>query len=240
MATIDNNGVADGGFYSQSAGKANIRRTYIAGMKPRDENGNVENKNNPDTGRYIRIDLQERPLAGILFSVSRNSTGEIFPLYVGRNTIGSEPECDVYLPEDTVSSNHAVLLVRMLPNNEGGRTMSVSITDYDSEFGTAVNGMAVEYDSMPLSGMERIMIGNAYDLLFIPLDQNSLGLVPANSFRGLPRRDSRTETLGSNAFYAPASDEEIYPSAVGEEDEQTFYGRSFRKKEDHSGNKTIM
>lgn len=243
MATTNNSSndnPAKGGLYSQSAKSSNIRRTYIAGMKPREDKKTSGQEEMSDDGRYTRINLQERPLAGILYSVSRDTAGEIFPIYVGRNTIGSEPECDVYLPEDTVSSNHAVLLVRMLPNDEGGRTMTVSITDYDSEFGTAVNGTAVEYDPARLSGMERIMIGNAYNFIFIPLDQNALGLIPDSSFRAMPRKDFRGNAVtNANAFYAPASDEDIYPSAVGEEDEHTFYGRSFRKKEDHSGNKTI-
>lgn len=239
MAITDKNSNV-GALYSQSAGNINIKRTYIAGTKPRSEKIDGNENENPIDGRYVRINLQERPLAGILFSVSRDSCGEIYPLYVGRNTIGSEAECDVYLPEDTVSSNHAVLLVRMLPNNDGGRTMTASITDYDSEFGTIVNGASVEYDSVRLSGREMITIGKAYNLLFVPLDRSALGLFPSASFKALPRKDFRSESATYNVFYDPATEEEIYPSAIGEEDEQTFYGRTFRKKEDHSGNKTIL
>lgn len=228
--------------YGRTPGKPDIKRTYIQGMKPRrDVSGNnpdAASGSEPDT-RALNISLQGRPIAGVLFSVSRDNMGELFPVYVGRNTIGSEAECDIYLTEETVSPNHAVLLVRMLPNASGGRTMNMSITDYDSDFGTAVNGMKLGYDRQSLAGREVIQIGNSYQFLFIPLDAQNHGLVQIPGFIATPRKEMRS-SLPATGFYAPATEEEIYPSAVGEEDERTFYGRTYAKKEDHSSKKTIL
>lgn len=233
----------NGGFYGRTPGAPDIRRTYIAGMKPRVEKTPEEETLVAD--RADKIELQTRPVAGILFSVSRDYSGEIFPIYVGRNTIGNEKECDIYLSEDTVSANHAVLLVRMLPDGNGGRVMSASITDYDSEFGSSVNGRRLGFDKQTLEGNEIITIGNSYQFLYIPLDASAIGLEPVAGFISVPRYKPQPAVMQPqfaqpSAFYTPASIEEVYPSAVGEEDEQTFYGRTYAKKEDHSSKKTIL
>lgn len=217
---------------------SSVKRTVISGMRqqPAADSGPVDTKTND---RATVIDMQERTLAGILYSVSRDSMGELFPIYLGRNTIGSEPECDVYLPEDTVSANHAVLLVRMVPDTSGQRVISAGITDYDSEFGTALNDNPLGYDREPLNANDVIRVGNSYQLMFVPLDAISRGLTEAPGFRALPRKDGRRMAVATG-FYAPASEEEIYPSEVGEEYEQTFYGRTYARKEDHSSKKTVL
>lgn len=237
---------ATDGMYGASSERKDLKRTVIQGMKPRKSIDDAPNGSASPTenDRHEAIEIQQRPIAGILYSVSRDGLGEIFPLYVGRNTIGSEEKCDVYLSEDTVSPNHAVLLIRMLPDNTGKRIMSVSITDYDSDFGTAVNDRKVGFDSCALSGGEIIRIGNAYSFLFTPLDSGRHNLTPAMNFIPVPRVKARNETSPTSSptssFYAPAPQEEVYPTAVKEEDEFTFYGRTYAKKEDHSSNKTIL
>lgn len=228
----------NGGLYGRSENNANIKRTYIQGMKPRNQENQPDKIGKPDT-RAVRFELQERPIAGILYSVSRDSLGEIYPVYVGRNTIGCEAECDIYLTEQTVSPNHAVLLVRMLPNSDGSRTMNISLTDYDSDFGTAVNGMKLGYDREPLSGNEIIQIGNSYQFLFVPLDASRYGLGSIPGFMSIPRKEMKQE-IPVSSFYAPAPPEEIYPSVVGEQEENIFYGRTVAKKEDHSSKKTVL
>ena len=65
------------------------------------------------------ITLQRRPLIGVLYSISAGIEGELFPLYAGRNTIGSDPSCDICLRESSVSEQHGILLARKQTNENG-------------------------------------------------------------------------------------------------------------------------
>lgn len=233
-----NNSSNVGDFYGRSESNPNIKRTYIQGMKPREENKST-NESVADE-RQVRIKLQNRPIAGVLYSVSRDVCGEMFPVYVGRNTIGSDPQSDIYLSEETVSPNHAVLLIRQICNEDGERQVTMNITDYDSEYGTAVNGQALGYDRQTLKGNEIIQIGNSYYFLFVALDAAPYGLGQVPGFAPIPRQDSEPAPFQPiNEIYMPVRNEPIYPSVVGQEDERTFYGRTYAKKEDHSAKKTI-
>lgn len=224
--------------YGRSADNGNIKRTYIQGMKPRVEDQDNNSAEAHQEKRALHIELQSRPVAGVLYSVSCDGCGEIYPVYVGRNTIGSNHECDVYLCEETVSPNHAVLLVRAI-ENENGRQVTMSLTDYDSEFGTAVNGIGLGYDREPLKGNEIIQIGNAYRFVFIPLDAASFGLEPEKGFISTPRKENKPTAHPNSEMYNANNDTEVYPNSVGADEERNFYGRSIAKKEDHSSKKTI-
>lgn len=222
--------------YGPSEGKAGINRTYIQGMKPRSE-AKPDAPADPANDKRVRhIDLQGRPVAGVLYSVSQDSLGELFPVYVGRNTIGSHHESDVYLSERTVSPNHAVLLVRII-ENQGQRLVTMSLTDYDSEFGTSINGVRLGYDREQLRGGEIIQIGNAYQFVFFPLDAVAYGLAQINNFVAIPRKENRPAPP-SVSIEIPR-EEEIFPTSVGEAEERNFYGRSQAQKVDHSSKKTL-
>jgi hypothetical protein len=55
----------------------------------------------------------QRRLTGVLVTFKWKSQGELFPLYEGRNVIGSKDSCDVCITTDkTMSGEHAVLLCR--------------------------------------------------------------------------------------------------------------------------------
>lgn len=229
-----------GGLYGRSEGRQDIKRTYIQGMKPRNSGDSPQESSAASGGRVSDITLQERPVAGILYSVSHDVCGELFPVYVGRNTIGSDPASDVYLSEETVSPNHAVLLVRAIVDEEGKRKVTMNITDYDSDFGTAVNGVKLGYDREPLKGNEIIQIGNSYFFIFIPLDPAVYGLGQVAAFAPTKRLVRNPAPFAApSEIYMPVPNEPIYPSVVGEQDERTFYGRTYAKKEDHSSKKTI-
>ena len=230
-------------FYSQSANLQNDNRTFIPGMRKKGEPS-------PDaaTAPAVRLEFQQRPIAGILYSVSRDLQGEIFPVYIGRNTIGSSPESDIYLSEQTVSPEHGLLLVRKLRMKDGSKRETLSISDFGSDFGTAINGLPLEEDVEPIKAGDIIRIGNAYTFVFIPLDSEDLGLLKAANFAAIPRVENRppvnTEFV---AYMMPPpigpqqqADNTVYPNAVGEEDEQTFYGRTTRKNEDHSDKQTML
>lgn len=55
-----------------------------------------------------------RKLVGWLVSFTINANGADFRLYEGRNSVGSEPGCDIVVPNDpSVSAKHLTILNRM-------------------------------------------------------------------------------------------------------------------------------
>ena len=228
---------ADNSFYTQSS-DAMEGRTFIPGMK-RKSSGQADgaSQNEP---KPLHIELQQRPVAGLLYSVSGNTLGEIFPVYIGRNSIGNKPESDIYLSEMTVEPDHALLLIRKLNLPDGGRKVTMSISDRGSEFGTWVNGQAFEEDVVSINSGDTIRIGAAYTFVFISLDSDLFGLFPSENFRPTPRVESKPSlNVDYSAYINVPVDNTVYPDAVGEEDEMTFYGRSIAKKDDHSSKKTL-
>lgn len=231
--------------YGRSEDKPNINRTVIQGMKPKKEETPGSDKTFDGNKRITEIELQERPVAGILYSLSHDSLGELFPLYAGRNTIGSSNDCDVYLTEQTVSPKHAILLIRILDDGKGGRHVTMSITDYNSEYGTSVNGEKLDFDKVNLNGNEIIEIGNSYKFIFLRIDADAYGLKPASNFIATPRKENRPapQQVIVEKYILPNGeniDDTIYPNSVGEQDENTFYGRTKAQKVDHSSKKTIL
>ena len=184
------------------------------------------------------VSLSDRPLAGILVSRSRTELGEIFPVYVGRNTIGSAPDRDVRLREESVSPNHAVLLIRVVPGPEGD-VAQVSITDYDSEHGTTLNGLRLGYDKEELQAGDRLGFGLAYECLWIPIVGD--GLRPAPGFSNIPLPKPEPGQIYARPSQPDMArrDEPVYPNAVDAANEAIFYGRSKKKEEDHSAKLTI-
>ena len=229
----------EGGFYAPSPGIRD-NRTYIPGMKRSD------NPTSPNTERQqvdnvpLRIEFQNRPVAGILYSVSRDSRGEVFPVYVGRNIIGSHHECDVYLTEETVSSKHAVLLIRLLKGKDGEKITTMSLSDAEAVHGTSINGEQIIDDVCPIDAGDILGFGKAYRFVFIPLDAEKFGLTTDLSFVSIPRKENNPVVNNDFMKYMlPFVDNTVYPDAVGEQDEFTFYGRTKKAKEDHSNKKTL-
>lgn len=224
--------------YTQTAGSKESR-TFIPGMRRKTEEADSSSDNNLPPTQPLQIELQARPLAGVLYSVSRDNCGEIFPVYVGRNIIGCEPESDVYLTEETVSPQHALLLIRMIPMKDSSKKVTMSITDSGSDFGTAVNGEQITDDIQSLAAGDVIQIGNSYQFAFIPLDADVYGLAPSSSFVPTPREENRPINTNDYLSFMLPIDNNVYPDAVGEAEEALFYGRSKKKKEDHSNKKTL-
>lgn len=188
--------------------------------------------------RMVDISLQERPLAGVLMSASADMLGEIFPIYVGRNTIGSAQDNDVCLAEATVAPNHAVLLVRQLPDGNGGTFTQISLTDYDSEYGTTVNGERIGFDRAYLQGGEVLRIGGVYTLRFFAFDASRDELGESPVFRATPRMNRRAPQV----VEVPKEEEkpeENFADSIGADDEAAFYGRSKGREKQNSHNTTM-
>ena len=187
------------------------------------------------------LTLQPRMLVGVLYSVSRGMSGELFPLYVGRNTIGSDADSDICLREQSVEPSHAVMLVRRIEDQEGKLKMTVSICDDTPGSPVSVNGQRQEYDRIYCSDGDLIEIGPHYSLRLRLLTPEICGLQPDPEFvalssvaRDAPAREAVAGAPGK------ADDNENYRSSIGEDDERSFYTPSKAKEPDHLANRTIV
>ncbi|MCM1369432.1 MAG: FHA domain-containing protein [Candidatus Amulumruptor caecigallinarius] len=183
-------------------------------------------------------------LAGVLITVSRNQSGEIFPLYLGRNVIGSDCKSDVVLREMSVNPQHAVLLLRHIRIGSGDFQIVMSISDNESNNGTYVNEEEVT-EKTSIKAYDIIRIGNAYRLLFIPLNFVDYGMCTARNFVSVPEdsRDSEPDIIRLENDKSEITVENVrIPESqtnVGEEYETTFYGRTYRNKANDFRNKTL-
>lgn len=121
----------------------------------------------------------QKPIVGFLYSVSKTSAGEYWPLHVGSNSIGRSQDNDVCLSETTVSSQHAVLVVRQMKNPE---KIIASICDSRSTCGTMINGESLGFDPRECFNGDVITIGEHYDLYFILIDAKQIGLNTCREF----------------------------------------------------------
>lgn len=118
-----------------------------------------------------------KPVVGFLYSISRTAAGEYWPLQIGRNSIGQNPDSDIVLAEGTVSGNHAIIVVRQTKNG-----VMAAITDTQSTNGTMINGDVIGFTAEVCNSGDVITIGNNYQLVLILVDAAQLGLVPSKDF----------------------------------------------------------
>ena len=122
--------------------------------------------------------IKDKPVLGFLYSVSRSSFGEFWPVYLGPNTIGRSENADIVLREGTVSSEHATLIVHQEDDGE----VYAGIKDNGSTHGVKVNGKSAHFDVVGCNNMDVIKIGKSYELLFVLLDAKASGLKKAENF----------------------------------------------------------
>ena len=171
-----NSGPSDRGtqnFYSRNS-KSTTRGTIVPGMN---ENAVGPVKEREDNKRSTH--QSGKPIVGFLYSISRTPIGEYWPLHIGRNTIGQSQKCDVFLPEGTVSSDHAVLVVRQIKNTGG---VIAAITDTQSTNGTMINGETIGFTAMECHDKDIITIGNNYELVLVLMDASQLGISVSENF----------------------------------------------------------
>ncbi len=129
-----------------------------------------------------------KPLLGFLYSVSRSSFGEFWPLYLGSNIIGRGANSDVLLSEGTVSESHAVITIHQ---DDDTREVFASLMDKDSTHGVKLNGKNIRFDRVECHNMDIIKIGLNYELLFMLIDASSLNLKPADGFIEIKKSASK-------------------------------------------------
>lgn len=188
------------------------------------------------------IPLQGRMIAGILYSVSRNLMGEVFPVYIGKNTIGSASDCDICLREGSVCASHAILLVRKLTDEHGRIHTTVSITEDTPGAGTSVNGETIEYDRLYCKDGDIITAGSCYQLCLRMLSPETLGLMANPDFDPLPAEETPAAAFetGSDPISVMYGTAATYRDTIGEDDERAFYAPSKTREKDHVASQTIV
>lgn len=166
----------------------------------------------PAQGQRVLV-MQERVLVGVLYSISRGIIGEIFPLYLGRNIIGMSEKCDVRLQETTVSPEHAILHVKK-HESEGVVHYEATVTDFNSMYGTAVNGVDGRYDSLDVNDGDVMSVGAHYKFLVRFFDKMNAPMEEDADFT-----DSAPQAVGimptdysGSSFYTPSQSKEQDPS----------------------------
>lgn len=124
-----------------------------------------------------------KPVMGFLFSVSKTAIGEYWPLYVGPNTIGRGTGCSICLNEESVSENHATLVIRKMQNNGESSGVFVFIQDTGSMYGTMLNGVNLDFNPKECKNGDIITIGENYELCFLLVDTDEIGLFPKKEFK---------------------------------------------------------
>lgn len=124
----------------------------------------------------------EKAIMGFLVSVSKTSYGEFWPVYVGPNNIGRGPKNDINLQEKSISTDHAQLVVRQMMKNGEKNGVLVFVKDNGSMYGTQVNGETLGLDPVECHNGDVITVGSCYELLFIQVDAEALGLKKRDDF----------------------------------------------------------
>lgn len=181
-------------FYSRSTNVQNSAKgTVVPGMDRGNSNMGAAQHSAPRQS----ANANGKPVAGFLYSISRQGIGEYWPLYLGQNTIGSSDRCDICLREGTVSGEHAVIVVRKMRNPE--KTIA-SISDARSTNGTMVNNESLGFSAMECFNGDIITIGENYELVLLLIDVQTLGLRVSENFIPLERE---TPFMGNDAPYTP-------------------------------------
>ncbi len=158
-------------FYSRQSSSAS-EPTQVAGLGNQgakaQENSNVTPQ-----------EKQKGPVLGFVYSISRNGFGEFWPIYPGQNVIGRGEDCDIKLLEKTVSTHHADIRAKIL--KKSGEVVA-NIKDLGSKNGIEVNENELRYEEQDLKDGDKILIGDAYELLFILIDPKAKGLKMAENF----------------------------------------------------------
>lgn len=160
--------------------------------------------------------VNNKPVVGFLYSISRTGYGEFWPLRVGPNSIGRSKSCDIYLPEGTVSEQHAEFVIHLMKNPE---KVSAAIYDQRSTCGTMINGESLGFEPREVVNGDIITIGDHYDLYVILIDVKQLGLsvcqqfIPVDVEQFNPSVQQHTPTPGGHTqvFNSPYSGASTQP-----------------------------
>lgn len=239
-------------FYKPSGTIKDANRTYVPDMYRQVAAEMKEEENGQDSSSLPThvVRLQNRPLIGVLYSISAGVEGELFPVYVGRNTIGSDLSCDICLRETSVSAQHGILLARKQTNVQGDEYINVILSDTNSSYGTCVNGERLNFEKLTCTDGDVISIGQNYVLvlsLFNALDK----LTVAYGFDRIPdpkivEDAPKTSIPPSENIIGGMQTNQIEDHStnithdIQEEASVDFYKPTKQQGQDHYNNKTII
>lgn len=162
--------------YSRSNQTSVEKGTYVPGMNKPQERKQEDPEASAPTRKFVGTG---KPIVGFLYSISRTAAGEFWPLSVGRNTIGSKAGVDIQLSEGTVSSEHAVLVIRQMKNTGN---IIAAITDSMSTNGTMINGETIGFTATECHDGDVITIGSNYELYLVLIDSAKACLSVSKEF----------------------------------------------------------
>ncbi|WP_421800205.1 FHA domain-containing protein [Haliscomenobacter sp.] len=142
----------------------------------------------------------KRKVLGFLVSYSKEAAGEFWPIYIGKNKIGSDSSNDIVLKEGAVSSEHAILNARRIEATGNQKEELIFIiSDTNSNNGTAVNDLDLHHSNnyKSLNQFDQIKIGH-YRLLFLCIDTKALNLTTDPDFIDL--ESVQLEDIGSSDY----------------------------------------
>lgn len=239
-------------FYKPTGNVKDTNRTYVPDMyrqvaeEMREEN---QNEQQPVLSPTHVVKLQNRPLVGVLYSISAGIEGELFPVYVGRNTIGSDLSCDICLRETSVSGLHGILLARKQTNEGGDEFINVILSDNNSSYGTSVNGERLNFERIVCSDGDVITIGQNYVLvlsLFNALDKLtvSCGFDRIPELKQMAEEVPSSDSLDNLLIDTPISPKENHSANITQEVSEKksfdFYKPTKKQNQDHYNNQTII
>jgi len=133
-----------------------------------------------------------KPLVGFLFSYSKTAEGEYWPLFEGKNTVGSHKSCQQALYEQSVSNPHAnIFAIR----KKGEERLEFRIQDAGSEISTIVDGEQLMVgDVASLKDRSVIQIGK-YNLFCVLIDYVADQMAPNPDFSPVGKADKDFSTL---------------------------------------------
>lgn len=171
------------------------------------------------------ITFQPRIIAGVLFSISKSLFGEIYPVYMGYNSIGRDRECDIRLQEETVMPAHAYIHV---VRDEISGEYSASFSDSGSDNGSAINGSDARYETLSLNDGDIIDIGEHYRFIFrlfnpgiLPLFENEDFVDTAEPEDFQEERKEKAEENPLNNLNKPLTVDFYAPSAKSDGNDRT-------------------
>lgn len=166
-------------FYSRGTNRAAAKGTVVPGMMDFEQEATSTRPQQEPQPTQQRHTPSGKPVVGFLYSISKTPTGEFWPLSIGPNTIGKAADSAVVLSEGTVSSNHAVLVIRQIKST--GNVIA-AITDSQSTNGTLINGDTIGFTPVECHNGDIITVGNNYELVLILIDTAKLGLTVSKDF----------------------------------------------------------
>lgn len=162
-----------------------VNGTYVPGMQ----------ENAPGVNNELSNPMNNTPVVGFLYSISRKGIGEYWPLHLGTNTIGRAADCDIVLHERSVSEHHATLSIKQMKST--GKLIA-SIRDIGSKNGMYLNDEELDYENHACKLHDKITIGTCYKLLLILIDAEDYGLSVAENF--MADEEAENDFMGDNRF----------------------------------------